>query len=199
MPDFVAVSGSVEVRIKGIHTVSGKAMYNIIHVDAGVPLPDNSDCHTIALAVQSWCAAYYRDIINEDITIDEIRARSNAEEPGPVDVLSALGIVGSLGGDIVPLDQSLCVNLTTGRTGAARRGRFFVFPADELNQTDGLYISSYADACATALAQLDVGLLAAGEQFVIESRSTLSLYPVTGQSSQRIPSRLRSRKVNHGI
>lgn len=198
MPDFVPVAASIEFRITGLHT-GGKKMYNIMHVDCGSPFPSLSEVRQVAETVAAWVDGTYNALWSSAITSDEVRARSNAEEPGPLWIETGYAAQGGLTGDMLPLNQSLCVNLLSGTTGQSRRGKFYVFPGDETSQTVGLYTVPYATDAIAALQGLESDLAAVGFALAIESRRRLALYQVESYLAQRIPSNLQSRKANRGI
>lgn len=198
MPDFVPVSGSIEFRITGLHT-SGKKVYNIGHVACASPFPTLSEVTQVAVVVGNWCDISYYNMYNSTIRIVEVRARSNAQEPGPVYIDTTPNVAGTLAGDPLPLAQSLCINLVTGLTGPSQRGRWFTFPADETTQTLGVYNVTYKNFMETSLAALQADLQSGGFDLAIESRRHLALYPITGYVGQIIPSTLASRKPNRGI
>lgn len=198
MPDFVPVSGSIEFRITGVHT-SGKKMYNIGHVDCGAPLPTQAEVEAVATVVAAWVDGTYSSFWSSLISSDEVRARSNAQEPGPVAVVTGYAAVGALGGDMQPLDTTMCVNLLGGLTGQSNRGKWYTFTADETVITSGLFSAAYATSMQVALAGLQADLGAAGFALAVESRRNLSLVQIVSFQAQRIPSHLRSRKANRGI
>lgn len=198
MPDFVPVTGSIEFRITGQHS-GGKKMYNIGHVDCGSPLPTYAQCVAVADAVAGWCTGIYKSVFHQSIIINEVRARSNAAEPGPVYTNNTVNQAGALVGDQSSMDTTCVVNLLSGLTGASHRGRWFIFLPDEGVMTNGLFSSAYAAACEIVLSSLAADLNTAGFALAVESRRTLSLWQVTSYLAQPIPSKLRSRKVNRGI
>lgn len=199
MPDFVPVSGSIEFRITGLHSSSGKKIFNIGHVDCGQPLPTLAECQLVADTVASWVVGSYRSVYSDDILINEVRARSNAQEPGPVAYNTTVNQPGQLTADMAPLSTTMVVNLTSGFTGFRRRGKWYIFTPDESVMTNGLFTSGYAVGCETVLSVLRGDLAAAGFALAVESRRDLALYQITGQLGQIVPSTLRSRKANKGI
>lgn len=199
MPDFVAVANSIEIRIGGYHQTNGKKVYNIVHADCGSPLPTLAEVTAAVGAVSSWVSASYKGLFVDDIIINEVRGRSNAQEPGPTYTNSTINQAGTLTGDMVPMSQSCCVNLLTNLTGRSQRGKFYVFPTDEVVQVGGLYTAVYAAACETVLGALAAELAGAGFALAIESRRHLALYQVQSYSAQNIPAHVSSRKVNRGI
>lgn len=199
MPDFVPVSGSIEFRITGVSLATGKKMYNVGHVDCASPFPTQAQCQDVVDVVSAWVIASYKAIYCSDVVVSDVRARSNAQEPGPIAINSAIFQAGQLAGDRLPASQALCVNLLSGTTGQRRRGRWFVFQADETTQTDGLYTAAYASAAGLVISVLRDDIATAGYALAIESRRDLALWQVVGFLPQRIPSTLRSRKANRGI
>jgi hypothetical protein len=198
MPDFVPVAGSIECRITGVVT-GGKKMYNIIHVDCGSPLPTYAECLSVATIVAAWVDGTYNQYWANDITSDEVRARSNAEEPGPVATVTGYAAAGALTADLLPVNTTMCVNLLGTLTGQSNRGKFYTFVADESVITEGLFSVGYATSLQTSLIALAADLAAGGFALAVESRRTLSLKQVVSYQAQRIPSHLRSRKANRGI
>lgn len=199
MPDFVPVSGSIEFRITGQSTATGKKMYHIMHVDCGSPLPTLAECQLVADTAAAWVIASYKSFYCSDIVVNEVRARSNAQEPGPVAYNTTVSQAGTLNGDRVPASQAMCVNLLTGFTGLRRRGKFYTFQADETVQTNGLYSAGYAVGVEASLNLLMADLAAAGFALAVESRRDLFLYQITDFLPQQIPAHLKSRKANQGI
>lgn len=199
MPDFVPVSGSIEFRITGFNQVSGKKVYNIGHVDCGSPLPTLAEVTAVAVSVATWVVGSYKSLYHEDIVVNEVRARSNAQEPGPVYVHNTINQIGALVGDIQPSSTTLCVNLLSGFTGLRRRGKFYVFPADETVMTDGLFTAGYCQGAEAVIELLHDTLELDGFALAVESRRDLALYQVEGYLAQPVPSHLKSRKSNQGI
>lgn len=198
MPDFVPVGGSIEFRITGQHS-GGKKMYNIGHVDCGSPFPTLAEVTEVANIVAAWCTGIYKSVFNQAILINEVRARSNAAEPGPTYTNNTVNQAGALVGDQSSMDTTCCVNLLSGLTGQSNRGKFYIFLPDEGVMTNGLFSSAYAAGCEVVLSSLAADLATGGFALAVESRATLSLKQVSAYLAQPIPSHLRSRKVNRGI
>jgi len=199
MPDFVPVSGSIEFRIQVQSTATGKKMFNIMHVDCAAPFPTQQDCHDVVDAVSAWVIATYKSFWTSDLVCNEVRARSNAQEPGPLWINSTISQAGSLGDDRLAASDTLCVNLLSGTTGLSRRGKFYVFQATEAVRTNGLYTSVYCAGAEAALSSLAADIVTAGFALAVESRRNLALYQIVGYSAQPVPSHLASRKANRGI
>lgn len=199
MPDFVAVNNSIEVRIGGYHVTKGKKLYNIIHCDCGSPLPTLAEVTAAVGAVSNWVINSYKSLFVDDILVNEVRGRSNAQEPGPTYTNSTINQIGALTGDMVPMSQAMCINLLTNLTGRSQRGKFYVFPTDEVVQVNGLYTGAYAAACELSIVALQGELSTAGFALAIESRRHLALYQVQSVLAQNIPAHLSSRKENRGI
>jgi hypothetical protein len=198
MADFVPIEADIEIRITGQHT-GGKKMYNIIHADCGSPHPTLAEVTAAANAVASWVQTTYAALYSQYITVNEIRARSNAEEPGPVYTNASINEAGALLTDMESMDTTMCVNLLSGLTGASNRGKFYVFTPDEPQMTQGIFTSGYQTQCEAAMVALRTDLASAGFAMAIESRRYLRLRQIVGQLGQIIPSHLQSRKANHGI
>jgi len=199
MPDFVPVSGSIEFRIQAQSTATGKKMYNIGHVDCAAPFPTLADVTAVVNVVSPWVIATYKSFFTTDLVCNEVRARSNAQEPGPLYINSTISQAGALGDDRLASSDTLLVNLLSGTTGQRRRGKWYTFQGTEAIRTNGLYTAVYSSAMESALASLAADLATAGFALAIESRRDLALYQVISFSSQPIPSSLRSRKANRGI
>ena len=199
MPDFVPVSGSIEFKISAVSTTTGKKMYNINHVDCGSPLPTQSECEDVVTAVSDWVIATYKNFFTSDLVVNEVRARSNAQEPGPIAINSSINQAGGLTGDRVAASTALCINTLSGTTGQRRRGKWYVFQGDETVMTNGLFTSGYCSNAEAAMNILLGDLATAGFALAVESRRDLALYQILGFSAQPIPSHLASRKANRGI
>jgi len=199
MPDFVPVSGSIEFKITVVSTATGKKMYNIGHTSCASPNPTQSQCQDTVDAVSAWVIATYKSFYTADLVCVEVRARSNAQEPGPIAINSAINQAGALADDRLAASDTLCVNTLSGTTGQRRRGKFYVFQATEAVRTNGLYTSAYCSSMETALASLATSLATVGQALAVESRRDLALYAIIGYSAQPIPSHLASRKANRGI
>jgi len=199
MPDFVPVSSSIEFKITAVSTATGKKMYNIGHTDCAAPFPTQSQCQDTVDQVSAWVIATYKSFFTSDLVVIEVRARSNAQEPGPLAINSTINQAGALNGDRLAPADTLCVNELSGTTGQRRRGKFYVFQADETVRTNGLYTSTYCSNMEGALTGLVALLDAVGQAYAIESRRDLALYQIIGFSAQPIPSHLASRKQNRGI
>jgi hypothetical protein len=198
MPDFVAIPADIEVRITGQHS-GGKKMYNIIHADCGSPLPTLAEVTAAVNAVASWVQTTYAAFYHQSITVNEIRGRSNAEEPGPTYTNASISEAGALLLDMESMDTTMCVNLLSGLTGASNRGKFYAFTPDEAQMTNGIFTAAYQGNLESAMIALRTDLAAAGFAMAIESRRHLRLRQIVGQLGQIIPSHLQSRKANHGI
>lgn len=199
MPDFVPVSGSIEFRIGAYSVATGKKFYNINHVDCASPFPTQAQCQDVVDAVSAWVIASYKSLWTSDVVVNDVRARSNAQEPGPIAINSTINQSGALAGDRLAASDTLCINLLSGTTGQRRRGKWYVFPADETVRTNGLYTGGYCATAEAAMNLLLADLATAGYALAIESRRDLALYQVIGFLAQPIPSALRSRKANRGI
>jgi len=199
MPDFVPVSGSIEFKITVVSSATGKKMYNIGHTDCAAPFPTLAQCQDTVDAVSAWVIATYKSFWTSDLVCVEVRARSNAQEPGPIAINSAINQAGGLTADRLAASDTLCVNLLSGTTGQRRRGKIYIFQADESVRTNGLYTSGYCSNVEAALNLLLGDLAGVGQALAIESRRDLALYQIVAFSSQPVPSHLASRKANRGI
>ena len=198
MADFVPIAHSMEIRIRGIASLNAKKLYHVMHAYSTNTSPTLEECQDVADIVSLWVGASYKGQYSDNVTIDEVRVRSNAVEPGPV-AYAYPDVVGTQTGDPMPMSTTLVMTLRTGLTGYSQWARFNTFFCDDSKVTDGLYTQAYVDAVQAALQGLMADLLAASLPLAIESRRHLAIYPVTAVQGNRVPRNLSSRYVDRGV
>lgn len=198
MPDFIPVNYSLEITVQAL-SVTGKKAYNVIHAKTATAHPTMADCLNAVDVMTTWLHDDYSALYSDKWATVSVRARSNAEEPGPVAFNTTMNNAGILNGDRLPDAQALRVNTHTGYTGQSQHGAFFCFPADESVQTNGLYHATYRGSAENILESLRLGLVAVDLVLAIESRAHLALYPILAFEAKAIPATLRSRRPDRGI
>jgi hypothetical protein len=197
MPDFVPVARSIEWTILAQH-VGGKKLYNVGHCETHA-LPTLADCLNAVDALTTFCHDDYVALFSDQFTIVEIKARSNAEEPGPIAYNTTIAATGTLTGDPYPMATACRVHTTTGLTGQSQHGAFYAFPPNESQVTAGLFNSVYRGSLENILLALNGYFAAVDLTNAIESRRHLDLYPIIAFNARAIPAHLRSRRPDRGI
>lgn len=198
MPDFVPVARSIEWTILATNNI-GKKVYNVGHCRTVSALPTLADCINAVDALTDFCHDDYVALFNNTWTITEIKARSNAEEPGPIAYNTTVSDTGTLSGDPVPMATACRVHLGTGLTGQSQHGAFYAFPADEGQITAGVFTPIYLGSMQNVLIALAGYFSAVGLTMAIESRAHLELYPISAFIARPIPAHLRSRRPDRGV
>lgn len=141
--------------------------------------------------------------MGSDIVLTETRIAS-VNDAGLVNVrpdgsyVQGVNLTTSVGGAAkqpVPLQQALCISLTTGRAGPTGKGRFFLpWPAVSLDADDKripvAQVTPLLAAIQTWLQNLQTGI---GAQLqVVSSKGYMS--EVTGIRCGRVPDTMRSRR-----
>jgi len=159
----------------------GGTMENVIHVVNPVSPVTYLDCQAVATAVGAWCAADYKTIFSDKLTIRAVHARSMEGIIVPEYTLP-VAISGGLNGEQMPLDTTLPVEFDTGLTGGGNHGAFYPFTPDEAQNTaTGFPGSSYITLVANALGALRVALALGSAPLVVASFQYGTFVEVVGE------------------
>jgi len=198
MSDFVPIANLMQARVQG-DVSNGKRIYHLWHFAAANAAPTAADCEAVASILDNWVSTHYANEYSNRVTINNIRVRSLASEPGPVFEYTSLGYVGDLNGDPLPLSTTCRVNLGSGTTGPDRRGSLYAFLASENEMTGGLYTAGYMADLHSIFVALMTDSDTANYPWAIYSRHRRAFHPITSNQPSPIPAHLRSRRVDKGI
>jgi hypothetical protein len=169
---------TMQVNLYG-HDERNGLLLNVFHVLSPDPV-DAAACAAVAAAVGDWTNGNYNNCWAENVSSDRVVVTD-------VTVLNSwqkeltVNAAGTLIGATVPSQNTLAVKKSTGLSGRAYRGDWYVWPPtiSQLEVLDGnLFLESYRDTCVNQLNILISILNTAGYTLVVASQATGQITPV---------------------
>lgn len=169
---------TIQVNVYG-HDESNDMLLNVFHVNTPGPVTD-ADCDTVAAAVKDWVENHYHTRWAINVSSDRVVATD-------VSVLNswqaevAANASGTLVGAAVPSNVTLAIKKSTGLSGRANRGDWYMWPAtaSQLEPLDSnLWLESHRDGCVAVMEQLRSSLAALSYILVVASEATAQTTPV---------------------
>jgi len=146
-------------------------------------------------------STYYAAAMSDDARIDGVSVRGVTDPTEGFDLSFDPSIVGGLVGDQLPPQAACVVTFTTSRIGRSYRGRNYMFPANEDNQSGGTWNEGYLEAVgdyATRIQSMgELGITADYGQVVWSPTLTEST-PVTGHKVRTFVRTQRRRGAGTG-
>jgi len=163
---------TMQVNLYG-HDERNSMLLNVFHVGAAGAITETT-CDQVAAAVADWVSGGYNNCWAENISSDrvvvtDVSAINSFQAELPVSVS------GTLLGEALPSQNTLAVKKSTGLSGRANRGDWYVWPATtgQIELLDGnLFTESYRDTCVNQLNELITILNDAGYFLVVASKAT---------------------------
>jgi len=132
-----------------------------------------ANLQTLADTIGTWVNTYHKPLADVDLVFASTEAHGLNDEND----LVAISLVGAGGGtavgDMLPVNCTQCIKLSTGFTGRSARGRWFVLGMNDshLNAANkDTTTTTFRTAWITALDALRTATLATGWQWVVASR-----------------------------
>lgn len=163
---------TLQVNLYG-HDEANGMLLNVFHVQTP-DAPTVADCEAVANAVVDWTDGGYNNLWAVNISSDRVVVTDVSIIEG-VQAEQVVTAAGQLVGLALPSSATLAVKKSTGRTGRANRGDWYVWPATsaQLETLDSnLFLESYRDNAVAQLEILRTSLLDLGYQMVVASKAT---------------------------
>lgn len=169
---------AMQVNVYG-HDERNGMLLNVFHVLAAEEVTED-DCDAVATAVADWVdgdynACWAENCSSDRVVVTDVSVINGAQSELPVSV------AGQLIGASIASQNTLAVKKSTGKSGRANRGDWYVWPAtaSQFELLDGnLFLESYRDTCVDKLNNLKANLATAGYTLVVASQSTGTTKPV---------------------
>jgi len=169
---------TMQVSLYG-HDERNSLLLNVFHVLAPGTV-DAAACLAVANAVADWTNGNYNncyalDVSSDRVVVTDVSALNSFQKE------VAVTAAGTLIGAPLPSQNTLAVKKSTGFSGRAYRGDWYVWPAtgEQLEPLDGnLFQDSYRSTCVSELNALITILHDAGYTLVVASESTGQVTPV---------------------
>lgn len=162
---------TMQVNVYG-HDERNGMLLNVFHVIAPGTVT-GTDTDAVAAAVCSWVGGEYKNTWALNISSDRVVV-TDVSVIDSVQSEVTCNNSGTLIGNTLPSQNTLAVKKSTGFSGRANRGDWYVWPATEqqLELLDGnLFQQSYVDDCVARLESLRTDLAAAGYTLVVASQA----------------------------
>jgi hypothetical protein len=168
---FVPTPNVIQVEIRA--SVSGERCENRVMIDV-FHEPTLADMTSIANIFSTFLAASWIPLLPSTTVITELYLKSLHAQNAPEATfpLPAGSYTGTASSVALPNNVSFCVSLRSNMTGRSARGRLFWLSLPELAVVGNTVDSTYAANVRSAVQQIDVGMTAAGYEWVIVSYRT---------------------------
>jgi hypothetical protein len=172
---------------------------NVIHVLSANDPITQLDVVTLAEIISGWVTTAYTTIVSEKIRFTDIHVRAMTGLVVPAYTISLTGFTGTMAGECMPYQVSYPVELTTGLTGRANRGMFYVMPASEnANDANGNPTIGYTASCKEMLGQLLVDLNTYDYPLVVAKFQSASTQAVTTATGKGVWGNQMRRRIGNG-
>lgn len=170
--------GNWQTEIHWKYVAKTDAAVNVLHLQGGVDVLDQTTADTIGAAVlDAYTTSNLDELFSEQWTFDFVTVEAVTEQIGPFLYNVNSGCNGT--GDGLPLQVAPMIQLYTGQAGRSGRGRIFLPPPVEDKAAEMSLSSSGATIVNNFASALVSGLDAAGWPMAVWSRKNEALYTVT--------------------
>jgi hypothetical protein len=169
---------TMQVNLYG-HDERNGLLLNVFHV-LSPDAVDAAACSAVAAAVADWTSGNYNNCWAENISSDRVVV-TDVTVLNSYQAELAVNVAGTLLGAALPSQNTLAVKKSSGLSGRAYRGDWYVWPPtiSQLEVLDGnLFLESYRDTCVNELNALITILNAAGFNLVVASQAAGQVTPV---------------------